>query len=374
MKKNYLKKALVIGILGTSLFTQPIVVNAEEAAATTQNGWVSKDGSWYYYKDGVMQTDTWIDDNYVDSNGVWLTNYKPAKWMQTNGKWWYRNADGSYPVNSWKQIESKWYYFDGSGYMVTGWKKIGTSWYYFDGSGVMKANSWVISNGKYYYMGADGIMQTNTWIGNYYVDANGIWQKDYQPAKWVQTNGKWWYRNADGSYPVNSWKQIEDEWYYFDGSGYRVTGWKKIGKAKYYFNEDGTMLSGGRWVIDGVDYCFNDSGSMHTGWYKEINLWADDNSECVDWLYFNEDGTLHTKWLKLNGKTYWTGDYGYLVCSYPDRGASIALRCIDGHFYGFDENGVMLTGHQQSVNNKTGEVTDYYFDDQGREKYLSSFE
>ena len=78
MKKNYLKKALVIGILGTSLFTQPIVVNAEEAAATTQNGWVSKDGSWYYYKDGVMQTDTWIDDNYVDSNGVWLTNYKPA--------------------------------------------------------------------------------------------------------------------------------------------------------------------------------------------------------------------------------------------------------------------------------------------------------
>ena len=46
-----------------------------------------------------------------------------GEWAQTpeNGRWWYRNADGSYPANSWQQIGGKWYFFDAQGYMVTGW-------------------------------------------------------------------------------------------------------------------------------------------------------------------------------------------------------------------------------------------------------------
>ena len=46
-----------------------------------------------------------------------------GEWVQTpeNGKWWYRNADGSYPANSWQQIGDKWYFFDAQGYMATGW-------------------------------------------------------------------------------------------------------------------------------------------------------------------------------------------------------------------------------------------------------------
>lgn len=39
-------------------------------------------------------------------------------WVQDATGWWYRNADGSYPVNTWKEIGGKQYYFDDNGYML----------------------------------------------------------------------------------------------------------------------------------------------------------------------------------------------------------------------------------------------------------------
>ncbi len=135
----------------------------------------------------------------------------------------------------------------------------------------------------------------------------------------------------------------------------------------YYFDESNGYMVTGRRTIDDEEYCFNSDGSMHTGWYKEINKWADDNSDCIDFLYFDPDGKLHKKWLTVDGKTYWTGDYGYVAKSYPDRYESIAFRKIDGYLYGFDENGVMLTGYQQSVDKRTGKTADYFFDEQGRQ-------
>ena len=152
---KYLKLTFAASILGTSLLTGfPTNAYAEDTLTVldvnaTQNGWSLQDGTWYYYKNGIlltntwitsggqyyylgedgsMQTNTWIGNDYVDSNGVWLTNYQPAKWMQTNGKWWYRNEDGSYPANTWKKINNNWYYFDSAGYLITNdWKKVGGS-------------------------------------------------------------------------------------------------------------------------------------------------------------------------------------------------------------------------------------------------------
>lgn len=40
-------------------------------------------------------------------------------WKQDGNGWWYQNADGSYPVNQWKEIDGKQYYFGGDGYMLT---------------------------------------------------------------------------------------------------------------------------------------------------------------------------------------------------------------------------------------------------------------
>lgn len=42
-----------------------------------------------------------------------------ADWKQeSDGRWWYENGDGSYPVNQWQEIGGKQYYFDGDGYML----------------------------------------------------------------------------------------------------------------------------------------------------------------------------------------------------------------------------------------------------------------
>ena len=76
-------------------------------------------------------------------------------WNRDNRGWWYRNANGTYPRNSWQFINGKWYCFDGNGYMRTGW----INW-----------------NGVYYFCGPNGDMYTNCYTPDgYYVDGNGVW-------------------------------------------------------------------------------------------------------------------------------------------------------------------------------------------------------
>ena len=94
-----------------------------------------------------------------------------GKWIQTNTKWWYKHADGSYTRNDFEYIDGHWYYFDSNGYMITGWKQVGSNWYYFTNTGAMASNQWI---GNYYFE-ASGAMATNKWIGNYHVGANGKW-------------------------------------------------------------------------------------------------------------------------------------------------------------------------------------------------------
>lgn len=42
-----------------------------------------------------------------------------AEWKKQDGKWWYQNEDGSYPMSQWKEIDGKQYYFDSNGYMLS---------------------------------------------------------------------------------------------------------------------------------------------------------------------------------------------------------------------------------------------------------------
>ncbi len=42
-----------------------------------------------------------------------------GEWKQeADGRYWYQNDDGSYPVNQWQEIDGKQYYFDAGGYML----------------------------------------------------------------------------------------------------------------------------------------------------------------------------------------------------------------------------------------------------------------
>ncbi|SET46422.1 Putative cell wall binding repeat-containing protein [[Clostridium] aminophilum] len=67
----------------------------------------------------------------------------PESWKK-----WYREDDGSWTKNDWKQIDGKWYHFDDNGYLDVGWhyyeakNEYGSwvEWFYLDDSGVWIEN------------------------------------------------------------------------------------------------------------------------------------------------------------------------------------------------------------------------------------------
>lgn len=195
--------------------------------------WKEIDGKYYYFNEnGIMLTDQWIGDYYVDKNGVWLENYRPAQWMITNGRWWYREVDGSYPTSQWKEISNIWYYFDASGYCVTGWNYINGAWYYMDASGAM-CTGWVSVGGRWYYLNNSGAMETGwNYIDGvwYYMDASGV-----MCTGWISTGGYWYYMNSNGAMATSQW--IGDYYVQADGT-MAVNKW--IGN--YYVD------SSGKWV------------------------------------------------------------------------------------------------------------------------------
>lgn len=139
--------------------------------------WV--EGIYYMDANGKMATNQWIAGKYyVGADGKWVKDKKQVAtgWKKSGSGWWYQNADGSYPANCWKKIDGKWYHFNKSGYMQTGWLKDGGAWYYLKSDGSM-ATGWIKDGGKWYYLESSGAMATNKWVGNYYLDASGVWTK-----------------------------------------------------------------------------------------------------------------------------------------------------------------------------------------------------
>ncbi|MCH1953304.1 choline-binding protein [Enterocloster sp. OA13] len=105
--------------------------NGYYAAAT----WIQDtDGKWYYFNIGAyMAVNTTTPDGfYVDESGVWngesstiSNNINPgpggsgfAGWENTDNGWKYKQEDGAYVTNAWKQADGKWYYFDENSLMV----------------------------------------------------------------------------------------------------------------------------------------------------------------------------------------------------------------------------------------------------------------
>ena len=309
--------------------------------------------------------------NNQSTNQRVRTTTTAAGWVSSGGRWWYRNADGSYPKSTWKLINGSWYYFESDGWMATGWKKLGGEWYYLTSSGAM-ATGWVKLNGKYYFMNGSGVMQHDTWVDNgaYYVNSDGVWvegktsqnkaesSQTVSTAGWVSSGGRWWYREADGSYPRNNWKVINGSWYYFDGSGWMVTGWlkrasswyylepgngnmvtgwRKIGSTWYYLASDGKMLTGFQNIGGSKYYLNTGSGAMAVVW---LQLGS-------DWYYMNGSGAMLTGWQKIGGTWYYLN---------PTTGKmATGWTTVGGSKYYMNGSGAMLTDWQNI------DGSEYYF-------------
>ena len=63
-----------------------------------------------------------LDKAYMDADGwaryVGTSSAQPTGWIQNDGRWWYRHADGSYTKSGWEQIGGKWYLFDDERWML----------------------------------------------------------------------------------------------------------------------------------------------------------------------------------------------------------------------------------------------------------------
>jgi GH25 family lysozyme M1 (1,4-beta-N-acetylmuramidase) len=96
---------------------------------------------WQYSSSGsVAGISGRVDMNQADESflkGAAPQTYTEG-WQKTDGKWWYRYTDGSYPSDCWKLIGGKWYHFDKEGYMET--------------------NKWIYGQNSPYYVGDDGAM------------------------------------------------------------------------------------------------------------------------------------------------------------------------------------------------------------------------
>ena len=310
--------------------------------------------------------------NNQSTNQRVRTTTTAAGWVSSGGRWWYRNADGSYPKSTWKLINGSWYYFESDGWMATGWKKLGGEWYYLTSSGAM-ATGWVKLNGKYYFMNGSGVMQHDTWVDNgaYYVNSDGVWvegktsqnraessQTD-TAAGWVSGGGRWWYREADGSYPRNSWKVINGSWYYFDGSGWMVTGWLKRASSWYYLEPgNGNMVTGWRKIGSTWYYLNPGNGDMAQGWKKIGNVWyylEPGNGGMATgwrkigstWYYLNPgNGDMATGWTTIGGTRYYMNQDGAMVVGWLQLGSD---------WYYMNGSGAMLTDWQNI------DGSEYYF-------------
>lgn len=162
---------------------------------------------------------------------------KVDKWVETNGKYKWQYADGSYAVNKWVKISGKYYHFDSKGYRQTGWIKDGGKWYYLNANGIM-LTGWQKISSKWYYFNTGGDMVVgwkkidNIW---YYFNANGD-----MAVGWSKIDNKWYYFNTNGDMAIG-WKKIDNKWYYFKSGGDMAVGWIKVGGKDYYLYSDGHM-------------------------------------------------------------------------------------------------------------------------------------
>ncbi len=159
-------------------------------------------------------------------------------WSQENGKWRYKNPDGTYAANEWKQLPyngtMEWYYFGEDGNMMTGWLVLNGKTYYLnpesDGTQGKMCTGWKLMDGIWYFFNDSADMTQNG----------------------AMTTGGWQYLAYNGT----------SEWYFFNEQGQMQTGWVSDGDKKYYLYPiaDGTrgrMLTGWQ-TIDGKEYYLNE--------------------------------------------------------------------------------------------------------------------
>jgi glucan-binding YG repeat protein len=184
-KNTYNNKTYYFNPLGVMVKNQTVNGIYYGFDGSIQKGWLNKNNKYYYYINGVLQTNKVLKiDGYL--YGFWPDGVMYENHVATFGK--------------------DTYYFKGNGRAIT--------------NDIMKIS------GKYYYFGSNGKMVKNKW-----------------ESISLSFGTRWYYLGADGAAYANRWFKCNGKWYYFDQNAIMVTGTKKIDGVTYKFNSNGVCTN-----------------------------------------------------------------------------------------------------------------------------------
>ena len=210
-------------------------------------------------------------------------------WLEKDGGWQYRRANGSMAKGTWEDIDGEWYFFGDDLLMETGWHKIGNLRYYFEDNGAL----------------AEG------------------WQCYSEDGK-----DRWYYFNSEGN-AVIQWLYDGGKWYWFNSSGVLSTeASKTIDSKKYYFHEDGSLRANeysGIKYIDAsgqLDSDYDVKGEKKDG--NKMSIGDDDKEEIEEQL-----NSLPSGWLKK----FVDDDWRFIYCPEKDYYSSIRFEDSTDRYY-----------------------------------------
>ena len=126
---------------------------AGPAPELSADGWVQKDGKWYYYVGGLPCAG-WVNyygvQHLLDANGAAVTG-----WMQMDGVQKYFSATGAL-CTGWLQTDQGMTYRTVNGTPITGLHTLEGSLYYFNDKGILQTSTKVTVDGVVYALAADG--------------------------------------------------------------------------------------------------------------------------------------------------------------------------------------------------------------------------
>ena len=264
--------------------------------STLKTGWVTEEGGFAYYDNGVKYTGIHqIDGYYYDfgETGINAGQTKYSGLLTQDGKLYY--ASFGELTSGWQAIGEDFYYFDTQSFAAhTGTTRIGGRNYTFDASGILVRGDFVKESGGVRYY----------WAGRYLV------------SRWIELPEGVYRANQDGyvcygNYPVIEAGREACTWWAFDeetGLRQEICDGFIWRLGELYYCENGAVTYGavqtekgiifcatlGKVVVDGQCYVENSQAlGLENGYY-----WADSNG------YLVSDG-----FVTIKGNTYYFTDY-----------------------------------------------------------------
>ena len=367
------------------------VVYYAPSNAQMQYGWQNINNNKYYFDNvsGAMTTgQKYIKGNWYlfDNQGVMQTGFQE---IANQNKTAYYNKEGQMQFGQ-KYVDNHWYLFDEvTGAMQTGFQKIANQnkTVYYNKKGQMQFGQQTVGNNSYLFDKVTGAMQTgfqnlapygqNKVVyyasngqmqhGQKYVDnhwylfdeATGAMQTGFQNLALYGQN-KVVYYASNGQMQFGQ-KYINKHWYIFDKTtgemaigftnipdqnkivyysedesklGQMQFGWQNLNNGRYYLDTVTGAVQKGQKNIGGHWYLFNNKGIMQTGFQL-----LDGGKRKV---YYSPDkatlGQMQYGW-KLLGKDHYYFDK---ITGAMSKGE----KNIGGHWYLFNNKGIMQTGFQ----------------------------